>query len=181
MDCHQWRELRGLRGGDGEGLGVLRQRVEAEGGFGDDGEGAEASGDEFAEVVAGDVFDDLAARAGDGAVGEDEGHADDEISEAAVAVAERAGVVGGEDAADGCAFGPEGIERYELAVLWRVCLKMLPGATGLDSAGEVLPGVFDDSVEAGEFEVDVGFGGIAPGLFGAASDWGDGEVRCSLA
>ena len=63
---HQWGELRGLRGGDGEGLGVLRQRVEAEGGFGDDGEGAEAAGEKLAEVVTGDVFDDLAAGAGDG-------------------------------------------------------------------------------------------------------------------
>ena len=33
----------GLRGGDCEGLGVLREGVEAEGGLGDDGEGAEAS------------------------------------------------------------------------------------------------------------------------------------------
>ena len=117
MDAMSGASCCGLWGGDGEGLGVLREGVEAEGGFGDDGEGAEAAGEEFAEVVAGDVFDDLAAGAGDGAVGEDEGHADDEVAEAAVAVAEGAGVVGGEDAADGGAFGPEGVEGYELAVL----------------------------------------------------------------
>ena len=117
-----------------------------------------AAGDELAEVVAGDVFDDLAAGAGDGAVGEDEGHADDEVAEAAVVVAEGAGVVGGEDAADGGAVGPEGVEGYELAVLCEGLLELLPGAAGLDGAGEVLPGVFEDSVEAGEVEVDVGAG-----------------------
>jgi len=141
--------LRGLGGGDGEGLGVLRDGVQAEGGFGDDSEGAEASRDEFAEVVAGDVFDDFSAGAGDGSVGEDEGHADDKIAEATVTMAERTGVVGGEDAADGGAFGPEGVKSYELAVFCEGLLKFLPGASGLDRAGEVLPGVFDDAVEAG--------------------------------
>ena len=134
------------------------------------------AGEEFAEVVASDVFDDLAAGAGDGAVGEDEGHADDEVAEAAVAVAEGAGVVGGEDSAYGGAVGPEGVEGYELAVLFEGFLKVLPGAAGLDGAGKVLPGVFDDMVEAGQVEVDVCFGGVAPGLFCASADWGDGEV-----
>ncbi len=146
---HEWGELGGLWGGDGEGLGVLRQGVEAEGGLGDDGEGAEGAGEELAEVVAGDVFDDFAAGAGDGAVGEDEGHADDEVAEAAVAVAEGSGVVGGEDSAYGGAVGPEGVEGYELAVLCEGLLEVLPGAAGLDGAGQVLPGVFEDLVEAG--------------------------------
>ena len=173
--CHEWRQLLGLRSGDCKGLGVLRQRVEAEGGLGNDGQGTEAASDEFAEIVTCDVFDDLASRAGDGAVGKDEGHADDEVAEAAVAVAEGPGVVGGEDAADSGAFGPEGIERYELAVPFEGFLKMLPGATGLNSAGKALPGVFDDMVEAGQVELDVCFGGIAPGLLCASTDWSDGE------
>ena len=144
--CHERGELRGLRGGYREGLGVLRERVEAERGLGDDGKRAEASSDEFAEVVAGDVFDDLAAGAGDGAVGEDEGHADDEVAEASVAMTECARVIGGEDTADGGAFGPEGIEGNELAVLREGLLELLPGAAGLDGAGEVLPAMFEDSV-----------------------------------
>ncbi len=66
---HERGELGGLRGGDGEGLRVLREGVEAEGGFGDDGESAEGAGEELAEIVAGYVFYDPAAAAGDGAVG----------------------------------------------------------------------------------------------------------------
>jgi hypothetical protein len=34
----------------------------------------------------------------------------------------------------------------------------------------------DDSVEASQFKVDVCFGRIAPGLFCAASNWGDSEM-----
>lgn len=173
--CHEQGELCSLRGGDGEGLGVLREGVEAEGGFGDDGEGAKGAGEEFAEVVAGDVFDDATAGPGDGAVGEDKGHADDQVAKAAVTMPECAGVVRGEDAADGGAIGPEGVEGDELTVLRECLLELLPGAAGLDGAGEVLPGVFDDSVEAGEIEVDSCFGGISPGLLCAASDWGYGE------
>ncbi len=134
-----------------------------------------AAGDEFAEVVAGDVFDDLAAGAGDGAVGEDEGHADDEVAEAAVAVAERAGVVGGEDAADGGAVGPEGIEGHELAVPGEGVLELLPGAAGLHRAGEVLPGMLENAVEAGEVKAEICGDGIGPGLLGVAACGGDGE------
>ena len=133
---------------DGEGFGVLRDGVEAEGDFGDDAEGAEGAGHEFVEVVAGDVLDDFAAGAGDGAVGEDDGHADDEVAEAAVLQAEGAGVVGGDDAADGGAVGPEGIERDELVVLGEDALHRGPGAAGGDGAGEVLPGVLADAGEA---------------------------------
>jgi hypothetical protein len=88
----------------------------------------------------------FAAGAGDGSVGEDEGHADDEVAEAAVLVAEGAGVVGGEDSAYRGAVSEEGVEGYELAVLFEGLLEGGPGAAGLYSAGEVLPGVFEDSI-----------------------------------
>ena len=86
------------------------------------------------------------------------------------------GVVGGEDAADGGAFGPEGIECYELAVFCERLLELLPSATGLDGAGEVLPGMFKDAVETGEFEADICLGRIAPALFRVAAGGSDGEA-----
>ena len=64
--------------------------MQAEGDFRDDAECAEGAGEELGEIVAGDVLDDLAAASRDGAVGEDDGHAEDEIAERAVAAAEGA-------------------------------------------------------------------------------------------
>ncbi len=46
--------------------------------------------------------------------------------------------------------GEEGVEGYELATLGEGLLEVLPGAAGLDGAGEVLPGMFEDSVQAVE-------------------------------
>ena len=55
---------------------------------------------ELAEVVAGDVLHDLAARARDRAVAEDERHAEDEVARRAEAVRERPGEPPGEAGAD---------------------------------------------------------------------------------
>ncbi len=56
--------------------------------------------EELGQVVAGDVLDDLPAGAGDGPVRKHHGDADDEVSQRPVTVAQRAGVAGGEGAAE---------------------------------------------------------------------------------
>ena len=150
--------------------------MQAEGDFGDDAESAEGADHQLVQVVAGDVLHYFAARFGDGAVREHDGHADDEVAQAAVAQTECAGVVGGEDAADGGGSGQSGSSatcwRCLARVLWSCCQVV----SGLDGAREILPGVRDDSVETSQFKVDICFGRIAPGLFCAASDRGDSEM-----
>ena len=91
--------------------------MQAENGAGDDAERAKSAGDEFRQVVAGDIFHDFAAAAGQGAVGKCDGDADDQVAEGAEAQTQRAAVVGGENAADGGAFGPQAVEGEALAVL----------------------------------------------------------------
>jgi len=93
--------LFGIGSGNGEGTRVVRERMKAEDGAGDDAERAESTGDEFGEVVTGDVFDDFAAARSEGAIGKGDGNADDEVAEGAETETERAAVVGGEDAARG--------------------------------------------------------------------------------
>ena len=149
--------------------------MEAEGDFGDDAEGAVGADHEFVEVVAGDVLDDLAAGAGDGPVGEDDGHADDQVAEAAVLEADGAGVVGGEDAADGSGLGPERVECDELVVGGEGALHRGPGGSGADGGGEILPAMFADSGEAGGVEEEVRGDGISPGALGAGAGDLDGE------
>ena len=79
----------------------MLDRMKAEVDRGNDAEGAEAAGHELMEIVAGDIFNNLAAGFCDGAVGEHDGHADDEVAQGAILQAQRAAVVGGDDAADG--------------------------------------------------------------------------------
>jgi hypothetical protein len=77
-----------------------RQRVQSHGDAHDQPERAHRAGEELAEVIARDVLDHLAAGASQRAVRERDARADDEIAHAAVAVAQRARVVGGHDPAD---------------------------------------------------------------------------------
>ena len=73
----------GGRGGD---------RVEAHGQLDDRAERPERAGEQLRDVVAGHVLDDLAAALRERAVRERDPHAHDEVTRAAVATAERAGV-----------------------------------------------------------------------------------------
>src|SRR5437588_6821234 len=83
----------------------------------DDPNSAQSAGDEFGKIVARDVFDDFAAAASKRAVGERNGHADDEVAQRAEAQPKRATVVRGEDSANRCSFRPQRIECKTLAVL----------------------------------------------------------------
>ena len=84
--------------------------------LGDEREGAEGAAQQLREVVTGYVLDDLSTASCDGAVGQHEGHADDEIAQAAVPQAQSAGVVSADDSADGGMFWPKWIECDLLAV-----------------------------------------------------------------
>ena len=163
-------------GEDGPGAGGFWDGVEAEGDLCDEAEGAEGAGHEFVEVVAGHIFDDFAAGFGDGAVGEDDGHADDEVAEGAVAGAEGAAVVGGDDAADGGGFRRDGVEGDGLAVDGERALEVRPGGAGSDGGGEVQPDMLADAVEGGGGESEVRGGGLGPGGLGPGAEDADAEA-----
>ena len=98
--------------GDGDGHvlgGDVRpgrgQRVQPEGCLGDQAERARRPGEQLAEVVAGHVLDDLAARLRDGPVGPHDGDADQQVARGAVAQPPRPGEPGRDDPADGGAGG----------------------------------------------------------------------------
>ncbi len=60
-------------------------------------------------------------------------------------------------------------------------LYMMPNLGGTHLATvrarvQAQPGVFDDAVESSEFDADICFGGVAPGLFCASADGAYGEV-----
>ena len=145
---HEVGELRDGGRARGETECAGGKWMQAEGDLCDDAECAEGSGEEFGEIVTGDVLDDLAAAARDGAVGEDDGHADDEIAKRAIAAAESSAVVGGDDAADGGAIREDGIECDALIVAREFALHGGPWRAGGDGGGHVLPDVFADAGEA---------------------------------
>ena len=128
LDADRLRDRRGLnRKDDRAGRRKVRRRRRAppsaarradaaEGGLGDDAAACRDHRHELGQVVAGDVFDDLAAAAGERAVGECDGDAEDQIARPPKAAAERAAVVGRQHAADGGVVGPERVERQALAV-----------------------------------------------------------------
>src|SRR6266581_3728027 len=120
-----------VRGRDGERHGVAWKRVETEDGASDNAERAKSSCDELREVVTCDVLHDLAAAAGERAVWQGNGNADDEVAQRAEAQSERAAVVRGEHTADGGFFRPQRIKRQPLAMLRQSLLqsRMLPPAS----------------------------------------------------
>jgi len=169
-----------------EGLDVSRREgkalhkpgngVQAKGNLRDDSKSAERSGHKFVEIIAGDVLDDLATRARDGAIREHDRHANDEVAKASVSEAKASRVVGSSDAADRCAIWPEGVEGDKLTVLRKRLLHGRPYATGLNDAGHVLPCVFAHGVETVRVEDQRGMNRVAPALFGAASQGSDGDA-----
>src|SRR5919112_6811893 len=98
--CHRLRLL-GFSALDGHGAGSFGTWVEAEVGGCDDTQGTERAGEELRQVVAGHVFDDLATCFGHGAAVQDDGYADDQVSDGAVPEPSRPGRVGSDYSADG--------------------------------------------------------------------------------
>src|SRR5215471_9127992 len=158
--------------------GMARSRMEAEDRASDNSKRAQGSGDEFREVVAGNVFDDFAAARGQCAVSKGDSDADDEVPQRAEAETKRAAIIYGEDAANGCAFRPQGIDGKALAVLRQRLLQSSNGAAGFNDDRKVSPGVFKDFVETsgGENEISARRT-IAPTKFCCTTTWNDGESR----
>src|SRR5215472_235945 len=150
--------------------------MKAEDSLRDDAESAEGAGDELGEVVACDVLHDFATTASERAIGESYGHADDKVAQGTKAQAKCTAVIGREDAADSCLFGPKRIEGETLAVLGESFLESLNRAASFDGDGEVRPGVLEDAVDACGGENEVGSRGwIAPVQFCAAAARNDDE------
>ena len=124
----------------------LRQRVQPEARARDERETSLGAAHESREVVAGDVLDDLAARARDRPVREHERRAEDEVARRAEAVAERAGDVPRQQRADRRI--ARRIEREPLAGRGERRAELGQPDPGLDGAREVARVVLEDAVEA---------------------------------
>ena len=126
---------------------MARERVQAKNRARDDAESAESSSGELRKIVAGDVFYDFAAAAGERAIGKRERHANNEVAERTEAQAQRTAIVGGEHTADRGFFRPQWIEREPLAMLRDSLLQFVKFATRFDGNSEVSPGVIGDFVQ----------------------------------
>jgi hypothetical protein len=139
-------ERRRVGGLDDHGRAAGGQRVQPDGHLRDQAERPVRADEEFAEVVPGDVLDDRAAAAGDRAVAEHHGDADDEVADPAVAVPGRSRVGGGDEAADGAA-GVGRVDGEPLALGGQRPLGGRERHAGLEDGGEVAGVMGDDLVE----------------------------------
>ena len=120
--------------------------MEAEADPADEREPATRAADELAEVVAGDVLDDLAAGVDDRAVGEHERDAEHEVAGRAEPVAQRAREILREAGADRRV--ARRIEREALAGRGERGREGREADARLDRAGEVARLVLEDAVHA---------------------------------
>ncbi len=169
---------KGAEAGDGGGdPGTGRgHRVEPERRLRDDAERAEGAGEQLAEVVPGDVLDDLAARPGDRAVGEHDRDADQQVARRAVPQAAWSGGRGGERAADGRPLDGD-IEGELLARLAEGVGECLRRDPGLHAYDEVTGDVLQDLVQAAGVQQQVAaLGRGAPVHLGAGAHREHGEI-----
>src|SRR5258708_32898685 len=133
--------------GEGKGLCSAWKGMQAKDGAGYYSERSEGARNQFRQIVARDIFHHFAAAAGQRAIRKSDGNADDEVPERAEAQPQRAAVVGGENAADGCAFAPHAVEGQPLAMLRQRTLQRLQSAAGLGGNCQIRPGMVDGSIE----------------------------------
>src|SRR5258708_29105732 len=133
--------------GEGKGLCSAWKGMQAKDGAGYYSERSEGARNQFRQIVARDIFHHFAAAAGERSIRKSDGNADDEVAERAEAQPQRAAVVGGENAADGCAFGPQAVEGQPLAMLLQRMLQRFHSASALAANCHIRPGMFDDSIE----------------------------------
>src|SRR5258708_30879070 len=132
--------------GEGKGLCSAWKGMQAKDGAGYYSERSEGARNQFRQIVARDIFHHFAAAAGERSIRKSDGNADDEVPERAEAQPQRAAVVGGGNAADGCAFGPQAVEGQPLAVLRQRMLQRLQRAAGRGANWQVRPCVLDESI-----------------------------------
>src|SRR6266478_364431 len=113
----------------------------------DHAESAKSPRGELGQIVARDVFDDLAPAAGQRAIGKRERNANNQIAQRPETQTQAAAVIRGEHAAHGGPRRPKWIKGQTLAVLGESFLQRLNGTTGSNGNGEVGPGVLRDFVE----------------------------------
>ncbi len=149
--------------------GVLFERVQAEIHFRDHAKSAEAAGHQLVDVVAGDILDHLAAALGDGAVGEHNRHADDEIAQAAIFQPQGAAVVAATMPPTVARSGHSGSSATICPCCRSCVLHRRPRAAGLHGAGHVLPGMLAQFANAHHAQLDVRRDRIPPAKFGSAA------------
>src|SRR5262249_9665258 len=152
-----------------------RPRPQLERYLGDDAQGAQGADVQLAQVVAGNVLDDAAARPGFVPLVVDHADADDVVAQGAVAVAARPTGVGGQDAAEGGPVGVRHVDGQALIFRGEQGLQAGDGNAGLDGDRHVAGGVVDDLVQAAQVHGETGPGGRLPEAeHGAAADGVDG-------
>ena len=149
----------------------LGDAVEAELDLGDDAEGALGADEEAGEVVAGRGLAGAGAGADDGAVGGDDGEAEDVVAHGAVAHGVGAGGAGRGHAADRGVGA--GVDREEQAGVAEVGVERLAGDAGLDAGVEVGGVDLEDAVEPRQVDGDAALDGGDVALERGAGAVGD--------
>jgi hypothetical protein len=135
-----------------DGQPLAWRRVQAHADLRHHPEGSERAGHELGQVVPGDVLDDLRSSSRERAVGQRDLHAEHEVARAAVTVAQRPRVAGGDDAADRRALSGR-IEREHLAGRGEPRLRGGQRDGRLEDRREVTLVVLDDRVELGDAQL----------------------------
>ncbi len=99
------------------------------------------------QIEAGDILDDHAARLGERAVRVRRVQADTEVAQRPVAVAARAGSIGGEHPADGDAVAQRRVERQHLAMGGERAIEVAERHPRLDGDCHILREIVEEAVE----------------------------------
>ena len=153
---------RQIRAGGDERRGFFRQRFDLERQLRDDAERAERTGEQLAEVVAGDVLHDAAAALERDAAAVDGVDADHVVAHRAVAEPARAGPVRGHDAAERGLGRAGHVDRQLLPLGGERGGKVGHADAGFDDDRHVARRVVDDAVELREVELGGHSAGIGP-------------------
>ncbi len=140
---------------EGDGARHPRQGMQPQRHLGDHPQRAQRADQQLADVVAGDVLHHPAAAVPDGAVGEDEAHADGQVARGAEAGAQRSPGAARHDAANGGRNSAVGVEHEALAMWRQRGLQRVEAQSRLHHADQVTRLVLHHGVEPRRRQHDV--------------------------
>src|SRR5207247_7669330 len=128
-------------------------RPQLEGGFDNDAKATTASHEQFAQVVAGDVFHDFAAGLDHMAIRQRHLDVDEIFTNGAITESARATGIRGKKFADGETRRVRRIDGQPLPMLVQVRLKRGQREARFNRRGHVFRGMLDDSIEAAQIDL----------------------------
>ena len=153
----------------------LRQRVQAQGDFSDDAEGALGADEEARQVVAGAGFAGTRTGVEDAAVGENDGEGQNVFAHGAITDSRCAGGAGGGHAADGGVGA--GIDEEGEAGVFKRLLQGEAADAGFDGGVQVVRADAEDAVHLPHVDGDAAAKGVHVALErGARAEWDDGKL-----